>query len=324
MSRTRIASLIFAACVLTILPVQPAAQGQARYRITALNVPAALQGIVFAKDINEQGDVLGWISSERGTGGIIIGENGSRSVTIPGATYLQPNALAADGSMVGYLCHISGVCGAFHRDSRGRLKEVVVAGEWDATNARDISDNGIVVGDVLASVPGDRVSYGFEQYGRYMRLVQFPGARHTNVMAVNNLGFAVGFWGGDTGNGPFIVPPDGQIRPLPVPGNVSFSPEAINDRGVIAGSYSDSFSGRGGVVANGVLISIEYPAPPVLDYVDPATGTRERMPLGSWSTVVTGINNRNEIVGYTLGIYYSRGTIGDVQRAFSFRGTPIQ
>ena len=48
-------------CLLTILPAALTGRGQTAYKLTPLELPAELSGLVRAVDINNRGAVLGWV-----------------------------------------------------------------------------------------------------------------------------------------------------------------------------------------------------------------------------------------------------------------------
>ena len=138
------------------------------------------------------------------------------------------------------------------------------------------------------------------------------------------MGTATGACTGDSGTARFIVNRDGVFTPLAAPGGLIFQAEAINNRGVVAGTWSDGISSRAGVLEDGVLIPIDYPAPPTVDYQDPETGTTLQLTLGSSFTTITGINDRGQIVGHTEATYFGPDFSFEVVRAFPFIGAPVQ
>jgi hypothetical protein len=312
----------FTAFLVFVLPAPTTGRAQTQYEITPLELPAALAGTVVARDINNHGDVLGWVLPDRRVG-VVVDQDGVRTFTIPGATYMEPDAITTNGTIALHYFDLSGNRGPFLLDRKGRLTPVAVAGDWAFVNVWDVSDNGIVVGEVHTSEPVFR-TFGFIQDRGETRIIECPGARFTILLAVNTRGTATGACTGDSGGAQFIVNRDGVLTPLAAPGGLSFQAEAINKRGVLAGTWSDGLTTRAGVLEDGVLIPIDYPAPPSVDYQNPATGTTLQLTLRSSYTTLTGINDRGEIVGFTEATYTAPDFSFQVVRAFSFTGAPVQ
>lgn len=305
--------------LLSVLHAPAAGRAQTAYELTPLELPAGLAGNVVVRDINNRGDVLGWVFSERRVG-VVVDEHGVRTFTIPGATYMEPDAITANGTIAVHFYDLSGNRGPFLLDRKGRLTPVVVEGEWDFVNVWDVSDNGIVTGEVWTPGPLFR-TFGFIQDRNETHVLECPGARFTGLLAVNNHGTAAGACTGDTGNARFIVNRDGVFTELAAPGVAIFYPEAINNRGVIAGTWFEGINAGAGVLEHGVLTPIDYPAPATIDYHDPETGTTHQLSLRSSYTTVTGINDRGEIGGHTEATYFAPDF--EVVRAYPFTGTPV-
>jgi hypothetical protein len=311
----------FTACLVSVLPAPTTGRAQTQYELTPLELPAELAGNVVARDINNRGDVLGWVLPDRRVG-VVVDKDGVRTFTIPGATYMEPDAITTNGTIAVQYFDLSGDRGPFLLDRKGRLTPVAVEGDWAFVNVWDVSDNGIVTGEVHTSEPVFR-TFGFIQDRDETHIIECPGARFTVLLAVNNRGTATGACTGDSGTAQFIVNRDGVFTALAAPGGLIFQAEAINNRGVVAGTWSDGITSRAGVLEDGVLIPIDYPAPPTVDYQDPETGTTLQLTLGSSFTTVTGINDRGEIVGHTEATYFGPDFSFEVVRAFPFTGAPV-
>jgi hypothetical protein len=314
-----------AVCLLAIISTPLTGQSQTGYELTPLELPAELIGLVHARDINNRGDVLGWVIPERRVG-VVVDKTGARTFTIPGAVYMEPDALMANGTIAVHYYDLTGNRGPFLLDRKGALTPIVVEGDWDFVNVWDVSDNGIVTGDVQTpALPGSLYrTLGFIQDRQETHIIECPGARFTNLLAVNNRGIAAGACTGDAGTARFTVNRNGVFTELTAPGVAIFYAEAINNRGVLAGLWSDGITSGAGVLADGVLTPIEYPAPPTIDYHDPATGMTHQLTLSSSFTSLPGINDRGEIAGFTEGTYYPPDFAFEVIRGFPFTGTPVQ
>jgi uncharacterized membrane protein len=320
MTHTHRFAVAFTTCLLSLLPGPATGRAQTQYELTALALPAELAGSVLTRDINNHGDVLGWVIPDRRVG-VVVDNDGVRTFTIPGATYMEPDAITTQGTIAIQYFDLNGHQGAFLLDRKGRLTPVPVEGDWAFVNVWDVSDNGIVIGEVHTSGTVFR-TFGFIQDRGQTQIIECPGARFTTLLAVNTRGTATGACTGDSGSMQFTVNRDGVITPLAAPAGLIFQAEAINKHGVLAGTWSDGITSRAGVLEDGVLIPIDYPAPPTINYQDPATGTSLQLALGSSYTTITGINDRGEIVGHTEGTYFA----GDFQvaRAFPFTGAPVK
>jgi hypothetical protein len=309
------------ACLVSVLPARTAGQVQTQYELTPLELPAELAGNVVTRDINNRGDILGWVIPDRRVG-VVVDKDGVRTFTIPGATYMEPDAITTNGAIAVQYYDLSGDRGPLLLDRKGRLTPVTVEGDWAFVNVWDVSDNGIVTGEVYTSEAVLR-TFGFIQDRDGTHIIECPGARFTVLLAVNNPGTATGACTGDSGTERFTVNRDGIFTALAVPAGLIFQAEAINNRGVVAGTWSDGVTSRAGVLEDGVLIPIDYPAPPTIDYQDPETGTTLQLTLGSSFTTVTGINDRGEIVGHTEGTYFGPDFSFEAVRAFPFAGAPV-
>jgi hypothetical protein len=314
-------AVAFTACLVSVLSAPTTGRAQTHYELTPLELPAELAGNVVARDINNRGDVLGWVIPDRRVG-VVVDKDGVRTFTIPGATYMEPDAIMTNGTIAVQYFDLSGDRGPFLLDRKGRLTPVALDGDWAFVNVWDVSDNGIVTGEVHTSEPVFR-TFGFMQARDQTHIIDCPGARFTALLAVNNRGTATGACTGDSGTEQFIVNRDGVFTALAAPGGLIFQAEAINNRGALAGMWSDGITPRAGVLEDGVLLPIDYPAPPTVDYQDPETGTPLQLTLGSSFTTVTGINDRGEIVGHTEAIYFGPDFSSEVVRAFPFTGAPV-
>lgn len=319
MMHARTFAAVFTACLLTMFPAPAAGRAQTAYDLTPLELPAELTGNVWVTDINNRGDVLGWVFPDRRVG-VVVDKQGVRTFTIPGATYMEPDAIMANGTIAVHYYDLSGNRGPFLLDRKGRLRPVVVEGDWDFVNVWDVSDNGIVTGEVWTPGPVFR-AFGFIQDRKDTHIIECPGARFTVLVAVNNRGTAAG--GCDAGSGRFIVNRDGVFTELTPPGVAIFQPEAINNRGVLAGTSSDGITPGAGVLEDGVFTPIAYPAPPTIAYLDPQTGATHQLSLSSSYTIISGINDRGEIAGHTEGTYFGPDFSFEIVRAYPFTGRRV-
>jgi hypothetical protein len=118
------------------------------------------------------------------------------------------------------------------------------------------------------------------------------GLYDVTVTSMNNSGDVVG-WGGHDSGGVirtqgFLRFASGKIIQINIPGTVGTSPEAINDGGVVAGTYFDSKGDHGFIRdAKGNYTLFDDP--------EVVTGKEER------GTFVSGIQTNGTVVGYYTG-----------------------
>lgn len=138
--------------------------------------------------------------------------------------------------------------------------------------ARGINNRGDVVGQ-LAEPPDGGSDAGFiRSRGEYI-LVRYPGATMTDFVGINERGQTVGVATVDGVLVHFLYE-RGSFTPLSLPG----LPTDLNNRGEIVGSHVDGTGTHGFRYRDGVVETIDVP--------------------GSTITVVSGINDIGEIVGW--------------------------
>ncbi len=150
------------------------------------------------------------------------------------------------------------------------------------TEARDINNKGIAIGDYLNAADGATHGFIYEQ-GQFTD-VAVPGAVGTLLTAINGENEAVGIYFTNDAQHLFLRAPDGSLQRLPDPVMPGSSPDAygINNSGTIVGDETDSSGSTHGFILSkgGKARVYDYP--------------------GSPFTVLRGINN----AGQSVGLYY--------------------
>jgi hypothetical protein len=175
----------------------------------------------------------------------------------------------------------------FVRDEDGDIRTIDVPGAY-ATIATRTNDRGQVVGDYFETQ--QKTEQGLKRgfmldRGRFIR-IDAPGAESTEVVGVDDRGRAVGETIDlDTNSVRGYLWDDGRFR-LIDPGMAGGAAAEINERGQIAGIYA------------GVLVSPIVAESTGGYLLDRGRYTRFAAPGGPF-TQVFGLNNHEEIVGYT-------------------------
>ncbi len=125
-----------------------------------------------------------------------------------------------------------------------------------------------------------------------------PGAPEV-ITGINNRGEVAGAYESSAGDRGFIYD-NGTVTTLNVPGAADTDPEAINDRGEVAGTYvvEPSATILGFIYDNGTYTTLDAP--------------------GAYTTSALALNNRGEAAGYyedssgQYGFVYDNGTFTTV------------
>jgi len=241
------------------------------------------------------------------------------SFDVPEMTYTAGNSINARGDVVG-ACGDDEANQGFVRWADGTF---TLFG-WN-TYTESINDDGVVIGTVLGRQGTDS---GFVRAtDGTISTIRVPGSYKTDLVAINASGVIVGTYvnkqeGGLYG---FIRTPDGQFQTFGVPGSEETLVAGINQQGDVAGLYNDAEGLHGYLrTADGTFTTFDPPGSTrtdvrsindrgfiVGDYVD-ATGTHgfQRapdgtmttfdIPNGASTTVLTFINGRDLIVGWSV------------------------
>jgi len=216
-----------------------------------------------------------------------------------GAGYTGLNAsLTTAGS--GYLADFSDTV-AFVREAGGNFRFLSFpAGSYPATTG--INDNGDVVGYTYDQ---NFNAHGFLADQKGIHPIDIPGVSYVQPMGINASGVIVGFYLDQDYNSHSFIMNNKGVSEWTLPGATS-PPSAlcINNQGAIGGAYSVGTNTYGFVYKGGKVSTIDYANPNAADsFTNNAGGIVEVFVKLSSSPVVTGINDRGDIVGYTADVY---------------------
>ena len=252
----------------------------------------------------------------------------------PGATATLPLDINEHGVIVGRYSK-AGVTHGFVRDALGVMTTVDFPGSI-FTVAASINDSGAIAGWYsLPAAPG--VRHGFVLRDGALSTFDPPGSTFTNLIGINERGDVSGRFCTRNpchapGNGDFhgLLIQDGEFSYIDVPGAVETNPFKITANGTVGGGYTKPGGGEGlFVLARGEFTTMDLPngrpitqdngginsrgdivgayctgSPPCLIaptgnhgflLSDGALTTIDYP--GALSSVLTGINNRGQMVG---------------------------
>lgn len=227
-----------------------------------------------ASDVNNLGQVVGSyeevLPTRTTVGSPTLGflyANGQYStISAPGSA----STIVLGSNDVGQLVGIDSSGGFIATD--GAFAAIGVPGAR-YTQPYNINDAGQAVGFY-----GDATgAHGFLYDKGVFTTIDVPGYG-TEVYDINAQGQVVGEYLDSSVHGRGFIYDHGTYTfGIDVPGATDTFPAAINDAGVIAGSYFDAANGHGFLDDHGVLTTIDAP--------------------GATSTSITGINNKGQLVG---------------------------
>jgi uncharacterized membrane protein len=256
-------------------------------------------GFTSLVDINDSGRIMGgFTDSVAGPYGFVLNDNFKPSeirCSKKDVVATVPQSINRRGEIAGfasviidriplpeppYETVVTKVSG-FFRNKAGKCKILDFPGA-DLTEARGLNDAGQVVGD-YRDAAGTFRGFVWDD-GLFVSFdVPFAAAQGSSLSQINNRGQSIGFYWDDDGTYDFIYD-NGAFTLLPhVPAAQFTEATDINDEGQIVGNYADG-SGvlHGFVLEEGVFTVIDVPADDAVH------------------TIVSGINNRGQVVGRYL------------------------
>ncbi len=231
--------------------------------------------------INNEGDVVGSYSLgfEYAIGGGFLIHDGHLSEINLFPYAVAPAAINNKGQMVGNYgvdcnCDI-GFAAFLYQDKSFTYLSYPGASPY-STTVSGINDEGKIVGNYGQFTPGTKPGNFVFQNGVYTALPSLPGTKYTLYMSVNNAGVLVGNYGLTNGNVGSFAYQDGRFTNIPLPkqSDPYEGVDAINNRGDILG-YDDQGPF---LFKNGGYSFLNFP--------------------GASATFATGINDRDQIVGW--------------------------
>jgi hypothetical protein len=169
----------------------------------------------------------------------------------PGALGSTAVSINSSGEIAGYWYALSGAYEGYYRDSAGNITTFVVQTSFqDRTFAYSINDRGSIVGAYV-----DTTYHGFlRDASGTITVFDPPGSTLTIPETINQSGFISGaYYDSASLIHGFILSPAGNYTILNVPGasGQGTAGAIINDRGQVAGVYTDGISEYGYVRSAG-------------------------------------------------------------------------
>ena len=186
--------------------------------------------------------------------------NSFLSFDVSGATKTEALGLNEDGQVVGFYVDSNGVKHAFI----DRAGTITTFDDPDGSNTA--SHTAVVNGQTVVLMDGNTVATG-----------------------INDPGQIVGYFydSSDRANG--FIDSKGNFTPLSPPGAVNTFPEDITENKQIVGYYVDNAGVDHGFIDSGGMFTVVN---------DPSADTTVANVTGNLGTVVTGVNNPGQVVGY--------------------------
>ena len=196
----------------------------------------------FARDINDNGDVVGYANKLDQTTRSFLRRRGA-------VTVFNPDTLAAANSWATGINNLGDIVGYFHDAGyqyHGYVLSNGVYAQIDApvpyaTIPFGINDRGDVVGTLYfgSGLP----NYGFLRRDRVFHDIKVPEAYWTQALGVNNRGDVVGNFGHTSTDVHGFVLSAGVYARIDYPGAIDTQVSGINDDGEIAGGFREVSGG---------------------------------------------------------------------------------
>jgi len=257
-------TVCFLAALVFISTSPAAAQGT----YTEIEVPGAT--FTYPLGIDDNGDVVGWYSSNSGSFGFLLRKGSYTKLQYPGSSTTVAYGINDYGQIVGYTDQGSG----FLYDMRTRdFAEVSYPGAAQ-TFPTSINNSGVIAGGFSNGAD----TSGFELLGSKHRQIAPEGATAVYVWGISAAGEAVGTAGGPNFFANFECR-TARCRQLAIPNAPNATVARINFAGTaIVGWYIISTGVDAGFLyANRTLTTIQFP--------------------GAMSTYCFGVNNQGEVTG---------------------------
>jgi uncharacterized membrane protein len=218
---------------------------------TKITFPGAVQS--FAQGINSFGTIAGSYQLADGSfHGFLLAAKTFSKLDYPGAANTEPTSINDSGEIVGYWWNDSNFLNSFVY-SNGIFTPIQPPGST-FTEAACINNAGDIVGSFYDSAGA---GHGYLLHAGTYTVIDYPGAAVTSIDGINNNGQMVGAYG----TGGFVQGYDAYYGFLDDGGtlttfNVPLAaapvtrPLGINDKGEIAGVYTDVTSTYHGFVAS--------------------------------------------------------------------------
>lgn len=254
------------------------------------NLPTQL----LPQGINNSGEIVGHIGDERDGTGFIRSKSGQYTeFMFPDecdgfffpCTY--PQGINDRGQIVGFAMLINGGTG-FLREKDGSTRSLPPAPGGSALVPNSINNQDEIVGSYFS--PRVFRTHGFLLRAGKYTTIDFPGTDFTVCTGINNHGLVTGIYRENNGGahgflwsrGNFVA----TFQVFDAGGPKDTSPAGINDQGQVAGIFhGEGITGAFVRNPDGTLKIIDLAA--------------LLQPIGVSGGVLTGINNRGDLIGYS-------------------------
>jgi hypothetical protein len=285
--------IVFALIIAPSLAVSTKAQTQeARgpsYIFKTIDVTTldGLSGGTRLHDINDRGEIVGVLDTAEGPHGFLIERDGGvTAIQCPGARATVPKGINDHGEISGFLLDADFLHHAFLRSRDGQCLTIDFP-DATLTEGDKINNRGQLVGIYRDH---DDAHHGFLWHHDSFLTVDVPSdgvfifVTDTFLRGINTHGEIVGSFVDDFGHAHAFFDDDGTFSVFDIADDTGA--RDINNRGDIVGIYSGGDGiPHSFILAKRALTGINFPDFTEINFPD------------SVNTVVSGINNRGEIVG---------------------------
>jgi len=248
------------------------------YTLTTIEHPGDGVWATFTTGINNRGDIVGGYISPPTGHNFLMRRGTFIELPLSGAGGCNDR-----GDLVGGYADEEGITHGYL--ARGGDYELTIFDAFgsDYTQPRDVNESGTVVG--FWHRIEDDTYHGFVWDKGVISEISISGATNTYITGINARGDMVGLWEDANMNRYGFALLHRQFIDLDALFKTHLEPYGINDMGQIVGTYDESGTAHGLLLAGGTITAIDYP------------GAIEG------STVVLGINSVGQIVGNYRAAY---------------------
>jgi len=278
MKRINALVLTLGLAVLVCMPMY--AEDTTTYNFETINCP----GDTFTQTlgINNSGTIAGYHGAAinkgftRARSGTFTNEN------FPNSGQTQVIGINNNGKTAGFYIDAAGNTHGFTDQQGGFLKVDFPGAPFNQLLGQNDSSQAVGYYSTKADGTGPDHAYIYDEDGGVFELLKIPGSTSAQATGINNSGNVCGFFVDANGVNHGWVLIGGDFDILNVPGSTGTQALGLNNKGQVVGSYTDSAGNSHGFV-----------------YREKA-GTFQSVddPNGVGTTVVNGINDKGDLVGF--------------------------